>query len=401
MTRPSVAGHPAPALAAPRAALFAAAAAGIFVFGIVLALLGTLLGLPSTRERLQVDLAGQGDLLLLLYLGLWISTTLVGPLIDRFGTRRILVVSSALVCAALVGLALARSFAAGGLSAFLLGLGGGGLNTSSNALVSSVYGAERGRALNLLGLFFGFGALSMPLVAASLAAALSETTLLLAGALLAAGCLAGFAALRFPPGEASRFSLGDALRTAREPGVALFALLLFCQSGNEAAVGGWISSYVGAMGWSPRLATWVLAGYWAAIIAGRIVAARLLGRVAKPKVVFASAAGSAAAIALLFVARSAPALAAAGALTGFCFAGIYPTTLAMAGDRYPRFAGTLFGLLFSIALIGGMIVPWAIGRLSQQFGLRVGMLLPVAGAIAICAIVTRIARAERRVEVAP
>ena len=73
----------------------------------------------------------------------------------------------------------------------------------------------------------------------------------------------------------------------------------------------------------------------------------------------------------------------------------------MAGDRYSRFAGTLFGLLFSIALIGGMIVPWAIGRLSQQFGLRVGMLLPVAGALAICAIVTRIARAERRVEVAP
>ncbi|HXH05918.1 MAG TPA: MFS transporter [Vicinamibacterales bacterium] len=380
---------------APRAALFAAAAAGIFLFGIVLALLGTLLGLPATRARLQVDLAGQGDLLLLLYLGLWISTTLVGPFIDRFGNRRILIVSSALVCGALVGLAAARSFAAGGAAAVLLGLGGGGLNTSSNALVSSVYGAERGRALNLLGLFFGFGALSMPLVTASLTAVLPDTVLLAAAAALAAACLVAFASLRFPPAEASRFSLGDALRLAREPGVLLFAALLFCQSGNEAAVGGWISSYVGAMGWSPRLATWVLTGYWAAIIAGRIAAARLLGRVAKPTVVFAGAAGSAAAIALLLAARSAPALAIAGALTGLSFASIYPTTLAMAGDRYPRFAGTLFGLLFSIALVGGMIFPWAIGRLSRHAGLRVGMVLPIAGALAICALVTIIGRRER------
>ena len=57
-----------------RAMLFAAACAGMFIFGVVLALLGTLFGLPAMRERLGVNLAQQGDLFLLLYAGVCFST---------------------------------------------------------------------------------------------------------------------------------------------------------------------------------------------------------------------------------------------------------------------------------------------------------------------------------------
>src|SRR5713101_3378695 len=71
----------------------------MFVFGIVLALLGTLFGLPETRARLQTDLARQGDLFLLLYLGLAAATLVVGPLIDRIGNKLVLICSALLVTA--------------------------------------------------------------------------------------------------------------------------------------------------------------------------------------------------------------------------------------------------------------------------------------------------------------
>ena len=384
-----------------RAALFVAACAGIFMFGIVLALLGTLFGLPEMRARLGVDLAQQGDLLLLLFAGIFGATVVVGPLLDRFGSQPVLAVSSLLVAAALVGFWLARWFAAAALSSVLLGLGGGGLNTSANVLVSDLYGDQRGPMLNVLGIFFGIGALFIPLVAASLSALFTIGQLLVFSACLAGLSMAAYGVLRFPrPRAAQSFSWRGALEVVRAPGILLFGLLLFCQSGNEASLGGWVSTYIGSTGSQPRLATWILAGYWVALMLGRTLAARLLRRMEKAQLVLLSGLGSVAGSALLVAAPSVGVMAVAAALIGLSFAAIYPTTLAMVGDRYPRFAGTVFGVLFSIALIGGGGFPWVIGQVSQLVGVRYAMLLPLASAATICVLATRIMRFDSRITAA-
>jgi MFS transporter, FHS family, glucose/mannose:H+ symporter len=383
----------------PRAPLFASACGGIFVFGIVLALLGTLTGLPEIRVRygLEQDLAAQGNLFLLLFFGVFAATVVVGPLIDRIGNKTILVVSSALVAAALGGFIAADSFGAAGLSAVLLGLGGGGLNTATNVLVSDLYEESRGPRLNVLGVFFGIGALFVPLSAAGLSQRIGTTPLLAAGALLAVACLLAYATLRFPPArEAEGFSFAEVAQVMRYPGVLLFASLLFFQSGNEASIGGWTSTYVGHMGWDAATATWVLAGYWAALMVGRLLSARLLAVISKPRLVLSSGIGSALGAVLLLLADSLPAMTAGVLLLGFSFASVYPTTLGMVGDRYRRFTGTVFGVLFSIALMGGMLFPWLIGQVSQALGVRSGMVVPLVGAALICTIVSIIAARDRR-----
>jgi hypothetical protein len=53
-------------------------------------------------------------------------------------------------------------------------------------------------------------------------------------------------------------------------------------------------------------------------------------------------------------------------------------------------AGTMFGLLFAIALLGGMSFPWAVGHISQAFGVRFGILVPLFGAVGICIFAWRI-----------
>ncbi|HEV2494124.1 MAG TPA: MFS transporter [Terriglobia bacterium] len=381
-----------PGAALRRGTLFVTACAGIFVFGIAYALLGALFGLPEMRHRLHINLAQQGDLLLVLFAGIFLATVVVGPLLDRFGSQPVMVIASVLVGVALAGFTVARSFPMAAAAALLLGLGGGGLNTSSNVLVSRLYGERRGPRLNILGIFFGFGALFMPLLAASISALLSVDQLLMVAASLAGACALGYAALRFPPaGEAHGFSWHEAAGVIRMPGVLLFGLLLFCESGDEASIGGWVSTYIGRAGSSARVATWILAGYWVALMLGRMLAARLLGRIAKGRLVLVGGIGGVAGAALLLVAPSVAVMAAATALLGLSYAPIYPTTLAMAGDRYPRFAGTVFGTLFSIALVGGGGFPWVVGQVSQSVGMRYGMLLPLAGAVAICLLSLRIA----------
>ncbi len=368
----------------------------MFVFGIVLALLGTLFGLPEMRARLHVDLAREGNLFLLLYAGVLAATVVVGPLIDSIGNKLVLLVSALLVTLALTGFVAAESYVLAAVSSVLLGMGGGGLNTSANVLASDLYGEDRGPMLNVLGIFYGIGALAIPLLAASIAEVLNVRQLLILATALAALATLAYALLRFPPpSEAQGFSTGELAQVVRYPGVLLLAFVLFFESGNEAAIGGWTSSYAGSMGANARAATWVLSGYWAALMAGRLLAVRLLRYFGKAQLVLASGVGSVAGCAVLLLAGSTGGVAAGVALLGVSFAAIYPTTLAIAGDRYQRFSGSVFGLLFSIGLCGGMIFPWAMGHLAEGFGLRRTMSLPLVGALMIC-MLTSVIRARDR-----
>ena len=374
-----------------RTRLLVAACAGMFIFGIALVLLGTLFGLPEMRARLQLDLVRQGNLQALLLFGVFLATVVAGPLIDRFGNKAVLAISSVLVAAALAGFASAHSFESAVVYALLLGFGGGGLNTSTNVLVSDVYGDDRGPMLNVLGIFFGVGALFIPMLTSIVAAKIAAV--MLAASVMAAVCALAYLLLPFPAArEAHSFSWLEAVRVARYPGVLLFAFLLFFESGNEASLIGWTSSWTGNLGASAKTATAVLAAFQASMMAGRIVAARVLRSVAEPTLVFTSGLGAVIGCVVMVAARSVPAMAVGVVLTGLSFAAIYPTTLAMAGDRYQRFSGTVFGLLFSIALLGGIAFPWGLGHVSNAFGLRAGIALPLVGAAMICVMISVIGR---------
>jgi MFS transporter, FHS family, glucose/mannose:H+ symporter len=379
---------------AVRGRLFAAAAASMFVFGMLIAMLGTLFGLPAMRERLGIDLAQQGDLFSVLFIGLFAATAVVGPTLDRFGSKPVLVSASAMVTAALLAFALARGFGAAALAALLLGIGGGWLNTATNALVSDVYHDDRGRMLNLLGTFFGIGALFVPFVVAVGFGVLSIAGTMLLCAAVAGASTVACAALPFPPAhEGGAFSFAGMMGVAKDRGVLLLALLLLFEAGNEAALSGWTSTYVGSVGWSPRVATLILLGYWVMAIAGRALSARAQALVGKERLVVACGALSIGGCVILLAAAGwLPGLVVGALLTALGLSAIFPTVLATAGDRYQRFAGTVFGFLFTVGNLGSIAFPWALGHISQVFGVRLGMLVPLAGTILVTACALQVAR---------
>jgi MFS family permease len=128
---------------------------------------------------------------------------------------------------------------------------------------------------------------------------------------------------------------------------------------------------------------------------GRFVVAQLLKSMSKERLVFASGIGALLGAGLLLANRSAVMLGLGVLVLGFSYAGVFPTALAIAGDSYRKLAGTVFGLIFGIALVGGMSFPWAVGQFSQAWGVRYGMMVPLAGAAAICVLAWRILSARR------
>jgi fucose permease len=281
------------------------------------------------------------------------------------------------------------------LAALLLGLGGGGLNGGSNALTSDLNPKSRSAALNLLGIFFGFGALLIPFLMGTLLGSLGLKTILVIATALSLIPFVLFLLLRFPPAkQAQGFPLRRAAEVIRHPLLWLCGFLLFFESGNEFTVGGWVSTYLNEnFHFSQMSASLVLAGYWGAMMAGRLaVSKRLAGLWKNETLILGSAALSLAGTALVTAATSGIMASAGVVLTGLGFAAIFPTTLAIAGEAFPELTGTAFSVIFMIALAGGMTAPWLAGKVANASGLRSGLIIPVIGSVMIILILLLIKR---------
>jgi len=357
----------------------------MFGFGIVMALLGAILPLISQCARF--DLAQAGNLFLAMNGAMLAVTLALGPLVDRFGLRAPLMVAPLFVAAALGLIGRADALPAVFVAIVLLGIGGGALNQVSNTLIADLHedAARKSAALNLLGVFFGIGALFTPFTMGALLRTLGLNGIL--GIALALSLVPGALSivLAFPRGRQHEGVAPQVvLRLAREPLVITLSCLLFFESGNEFLLGGYLTSWLTrVLHSSVTLASWLLAIYWASLMAARIALSRILRRGSAAAWIGGSAVGVAAGVGLLLAARSIAAAAIATAVIGCSIAAIFPTTLGIAGARHPSHSGTVFSLLIGLALTGGMTVPWLAGRIAQSHGLSAALLLAIIDAIAI------------------
>jgi fucose permease len=365
-----------------------AAFAGMFLFGIAAALLGAVL--PLVSGRLSIGLGRVGTLFLVMNGCMLASSFALGALQDRFGMKPPLVGGPLVAGAALALVATAADYG-GLLGAFgLLGVGGAALNGASNALVADLHHepAAKSAALNRVGVFFGVGALFTPFAIGLLLRAAGLRGILLAAAVLCLVVAVLNALPAYPPAkQGGGLSAAEAKRLLRDPFVLLLGALLFFESGNEFIVGGYTTTLLTSeLGMSVAAASYTLAGYWAALMAGRVWLGRERSRTSGPRLVLASAAASALAAALL-VGTSRPWLAVVMAVVlGAALAGIFPTVLGFAGARFPSRSGTVFGILFTLALSGGMTLPWITGQAAAAWGLRPALFLVVVQFAAVFAL---------------
>jgi fucose permease len=136
-----------------------------------------------------------------------------------------------------------------------------------------------------------------------------------------------------------------------------------------------------------------LGAYWAALMVSRIMLSRVVLRLGAHRAVLGGA--LVAGCGVLGVAAAQNTAMALGAIvvTGVALAGVFPSVLGIAGGAFREHSGTVFGILFTVALSGGMTMPWAAGHLAAASGLRSVFVL-VAVNFAAIAILARVARAK-------
>ncbi len=120
------------------------------------------------RDFGQTD-AGIGIWLFLDALAYVAGSMLGGVLTERFGRRIVLSLAFLSTALGLAGLAIVPTWAAFLIAGIPFGFGSGAIDGGANGLILELYPASRGRALNVLHLFFSLGALGSPLVVGRLA----------------------------------------------------------------------------------------------------------------------------------------------------------------------------------------------------------------------------------------
>jgi fucose permease len=284
--------------------------------------------------------------------------------------------------------AIASSYRTAVASLVGLGLASAPLNTAANALASELFPGERGRRMTMLAMAFSSGGLLMPAVTAAASARFSWRGVVVGGAVLAAVTAIAAATRRSIVTRPREASLRSVASFARQPGFPLFCLLLICGAANEGAFAGWTSSYLAADGFTPVAATFGLASHWLGLLAGRIVFAGRVDRAKRRALIRGALLGAGILLAMLVV-PARPVLIAGPFAAGVAIAVIVPTALALAGDSCRGNAGTLFGVLLTMAQVGGMALPPLIGAIAERAGLRLALLTAVANALGIALIAWR------------
>ncbi|HVD60113.1 MAG TPA: MFS transporter, partial [Gemmatimonadaceae bacterium] len=157
-----------------RRAIFVCACLGMLTFGIVLTVLGAVL--PSVITRFGIDKVQAGSLFLLMTFAILAASLVFGPLADRYGYKGMLLLATALIAIGLQGIAFAGSMSVLRIAIVLIGFGGGIINGGTNALVADISSEEKGANLNLLGVFFGIGAVGVPFILATLGQSFPQST---------------------------------------------------------------------------------------------------------------------------------------------------------------------------------------------------------------------------------
>jgi fucose permease len=340
--------------------LIFAAIVAIFIYGMIAAMLGTIL--PDLSDRFRLSPSQNGTIAFAQALGLILASLAVGPLLDNEGKKIGLILGLALISIALFALPRSPGFRSIMLLLFLLGVGGGILVTGANALVSDVSESHRATALNLVNLFFGLGALATPFIAANLFGR-NWVRLCYTIASLTVVTLAIQAFTRMPgPTGAGRFVLADAAPVLGRPLLFLVGLFLFLYITCEVGIWNWLPRHLIAQGIPESRALNILSlGFALGLLIGRAGVLPVLTRVPAITVTLVGSVAMAVTTFLMLRTKRPGVALVLVFLAGISMAPVFPTTLAIVGDAFPRMTGTAIGFVITCGWTGLAVSSRIIG----------------------------------------
>jgi fucose permease len=356
------------------------------VFGLAICFI--IVGAISVEYQKALSIPNIGDLTLALFLTSSIVQLVIGPLLDKFGYKPLAVLGFLVAGGSMVLLRVATTVELATFACILLGVGAMCLNTVGNTLIPVVLfgGKDPARASNFGNAFFGLGLVVTPLLF-SLVSWRSGLEILTG--LFVLGLIAALGT-SFPR-VSSGYQFSMAFKVLGKRAVLVGAAALFCYISLESSMNTWSKPYMTELlGGKDNAAAVSNAGFVLSLFGVAMMVGRFATSTVKNlttigvKLVACAALVSVGAI-LVMVTTSSPIVAiGAVVLTGLVFAPIFPTIIGVTFSKFdPSLYGSIFGIMFSIGLLGATFVPKIVGNLSAGATVQQSLLIVLGMAAAL------------------
>jgi len=351
-----------------RKVVFWSACAGMLLFGICIITLGSVVA--DLRQKFDLSEASVGALFSLLPVGIIAGSVLFGPIVDRNGYKLLLAISALVMSAGFFGIAFASSSLALKIFIFLVGFGGGSINGATNALVADISESEKGANISLLGVFYGVGALGMPLILGLLRHSFNFEFIIGCVGVLTILTSTFYLIIKFPlPKHTEKLPLKQTLKLVGNGSLLLIAFFLFFQSGFEGIINNWTTTYmVDKFSIEQSKALYALTIFVGGFVAMRLLIGSIFRKFTSLKLLIMSFSLIVTGLILLKFSGSYNI-----SITGLIALGAgmsvgFPVMLGIAGTLFSEISGTAFSIILFIALAGNTIINYTMGIIAQQLG---------------------------------
>jgi len=316
-----------------------------------------------------------GRLAAMAFVGICAGVLVAGPLADRFNAKWFTIGGNVLIAAGLGGLSRAHSYDAMLGAVAAMGFGAGVLDLILSPIACALEPEHRARAMNWLHSFYCVGAV-LTILVATIAfryqvgwRPLSAWMALAPVAVGATFLFVRLPTITQPTGVRSR------VRDMITHRFFLYVLAaIFLGGATEMGLAQWLPAYSELELGTPR---WVggaaLLAFSVAMAAGRMVIGLVTTKLPILRLMAWSCGLS---TVLILVAGLCPVAAVAltasvlAGLTGSC---LWPSTLAVAADRYTLASASMFGILSASGNLGGIIMPWLVGIVADHSRISYGI----------------------------
>jgi len=349
--------------------LFQASCAGILMFGIAVLILGS--AASDLKVKLNLDEVSAGVLFSVLPFGMLTGSLFFGPVADKYGYRILLSASCLLLFAGFEGLAYSGSAGILKVFIFMIGTGGGAINGATSALVADISDTDKGADLSLLGAFFGFGALGIPLIMGILRNTFKFETIIAAVGFLALLSGLFFLIISYPPPkQAHGFPLRGFSSLIRDKVLIMIAFFLFLQSSFEGIINNWTTTWLtDHLSVQPGTALFALSSFVAGMTVMRLLLGKLLRTVSFRSIMILSFIFLFISLLLLRIAGSLYTAIPGLVLLGAGLAAGFPVMLGITGERFKELSGTAFSFVMTVALTGNMLINYMMGLIAAKYGI--------------------------------
>jgi fucose permease len=336
--------------------------------------------IPVFLTTLSADLGGLtseelGRIGSVIFLGVLTGIFAASPLVNWLGAKPFAVAANMLVAAGLAVLAVTPGYTGLLAAVYIMGVGAGTFDVVLNPIVCALRPERRASGMNWLHAFYSIGAVAAVMVG-SLALRCDvgwrSISLWIAAAPVAVGLT--FITLEVPPLVAEGHERTPVRQLCGQPHFLAALAMMLLVGGTEVAVAFWLPAYAEkVLGFSKWTGGMALVMFCIAMAVGRAEAGVLGHWTSATGLVRAS---SAAATVLLATACFAPwPVVALGAFmaTGLAISCLWPSTMAMAADRFPHGGASMFGMLSALGNTGCLVMPWVVGATAALAEARAGL----------------------------